>query len=158
MWKKIYDNLEEIIGSTLFAVMLIILAVQTLSRQGIGVPLVWSEELAKLLFIYAGYLGIVASIKDNSHVAIDVFVNKLPQKAQRWVYVFNNLLILAALITIFYISFTIMERQEHLTMVTLQISYVYMYAALPILTGLMIYRLVERLIKDWRKSKAAEVE
>ncbi len=158
MWKKIYDNLEEIIGSALFAVMLIILAVQTLSRQGIGVPLVWSEELAKLLFIYAGYLGIVASIKDNSHVAIDVFVNKLPQKAQRWVYVFNNLLILAALITIFYISFTIMERQEHLTMVTLQISYVYMYAALPILTGLMIYRLVERLIKDWRKSKAAEVE
>ncbi len=158
MWKKIYDNLEEIIGSALFAVMLIILAVQTLSRQGIGVPLVWSEELAKLLFIYAGYLGIVASIKDNSHVAIDVFVNKLPQKARRWVYVFNNLLILAALITIFYISFTIMERQEHLTMVTLQISYVYMYAALPILTGLMIYRLVERLIKDWRKSKAAEVE
>ena len=158
MWKKIYDNLEEIIGSALFAVMLIILAVQTLSRQGIGVPLVWSEELAKLLFIYAGYLGIVASIKDNSHVAIDVFVNKLPQKARRWVYVFNNLLILAALITIFYISFTIMERQEHLTIVTLQISYVYMYAALPILTGLMIYRLVERLIKDWRKSKAAEVE
>lgn len=42
--------------------------------------------------------------------------------------------------------------------VTLQISYVYMYAALPILTGLMIFRLIERLIKEWRQSKAAEVE
>lgn len=118
----------------------------------------WSEELSKLLFIYAGYLGIVAGIKDKGHVAIDVFVNKLPAKIQKWVYLFNQLLILAALITVFYISFTVVERQEHLEMVTLQISYVYMYAALPILTGLMIFRLIERLIKEWRQSKAAEVE
>lgn len=51
MLKKIYDNLEEIIGSALFLIMLIVLVAQTLSRQGVGVPLVWSEELSKLLFI-----------------------------------------------------------------------------------------------------------
>ncbi|GAA0463943.1 TRAP transporter small permease [Alkalibacillus silvisoli] len=158
MLKKIYDNFEEIIGTALFVVMLVVLVVQTLTRQGIGVPLVWTEELSKILFIYAGYLGIVACIKDNSHVSIDVFINKLPEKAQKWVYAFNQLLILSALIVVFYISLTIVERQEHLTIVTLQISYVYMYAALPILTLLMIYRQVERLIKEWRKSKAAEVE
>lgn len=45
MLKKIYDNLEEIIGSALFLIMLIVLVAQTLSRQGVGVPLVWSEEL-----------------------------------------------------------------------------------------------------------------
>ena len=103
MLKKIYDNLEEIIGSALFLIMLIVLVAQTLSRQGVGVPLVWSEELSKLLFIYAGYLGIVAGIKDKGHVAIDVFVNKLPAKIQKWVYLFNQLLILAALITVFCI-------------------------------------------------------
>ena len=158
MLKKIYDNLEEIIGSALFLIMLIVLVAQTLSRQGVGVPLVWSEELSKLLFIYAGYLGIVAGIKDKGHVAIDVFVNKLPAKIQKWVYLFNQLLILAALITVFYISFTVVERQEHLEMVTLQISYVYMYAALPILTGLMIFRLIERVIKEGRQSNSAQVE
>ncbi|SHG16888.1 TRAP transporter small permease [Ornithinibacillus halophilus] len=158
MLKKFYNNFEEIVGTALFVSMLVILVVQTLTRQGIGVPLVWTEELSKLLFIYAGYLGIVACIKDDSHVSIDVFLKKLPAKAQKWVYLFNQLLILAALIVVFYISFTIVERQEHLTIVTLQISYVYMYAALPILTLLMIYRLIERLIKEWRKSKAAEVK
>lgn len=158
MLKKVYDNFEEMVGSTLFVAMLVVLVAQTLARQGLGVPLVWSEELSKLVFIYAGYLGIVACIKDDSHVSIDVFVKKLPAKARKWVYTFNQLLVLCALITVFIISITILQNQSHLTIVSLQISYVYMYAALPILTLLMIYRLIERVVKEWRKDNASEVK
>lgn len=158
MLKKFYDNFEEIVGTALFVIMLVVLVVQTLTRQGIGVPLVWTEELSKILFIYAGYLGIVACIKDDSHVSIDVFIKKLPAKAQKWVYTFNQLLILAALSVVLYISIPIVQNQEHFTIVTLKISYAYMYAALPILTLLMIYRLIERLVKEWRKSNAEEVK
>src|SRR5699024_10457145 len=158
LFKKIYDNFEEIIGSILFIAMLIVLVVQTLTRQGIGQPLVWTEELSKLIFIYAGYLGISACIKDDSHVAIDVFIKKLPAKAQKWVYIFNQLLILGALVAVFYISIPIVQNQSHLNIVTLQISYVYMYAALPILTLLMIYRLIERLVKEWRRDRSAGVK
>ncbi|SDJ06551.1 TRAP transporter small permease [Natribacillus halophilus] len=158
MVKKIYDNFEEMIGSVLFVVMLIVLIVQVSAHQGLGTPLVWSEELSKLLFIYVGYLGIVACIKDDSHVSIDVLVNKLPTRVQKWVYTFNQLLILAALVLVFIISITIVQNQAHLNIVTLQISYVYMYIALPILTLLMIYRLVERVVKEWRKEKTRGVE
>ncbi|MBB6450976.1 TRAP-type C4-dicarboxylate transport system permease small subunit [Geomicrobium halophilum] len=158
MIKKIYDHFEEIIGSSLFVAMLLILIAQTSARQGFGTPLMWSEELSKLLFIYVGYLGIVACIKDDSHVSIDVLINKLPAKAQKWVYTFNQLLILSALVTVFMISIPIVQNQAHLNIVTLQISYMYMYLALPILTLLMIYRLIERLIKEWRKEKTRGVE
>lgn len=158
MLKKFHDNFEEIIGSTMFVAMLIVLVAQTLARQGLGVPLMWSEELSKLIFIYAGYLGIVACIKDDSHVAIDIFLKKLPAKAQKWVYLFNQTLILCALITVFIISIPIMQNQSHLNIVTLQISSTYMYAALPILTLLMIYRLIERMVKESRKNRTAEVE
>jgi len=158
LFKKIYDNFEEIIGSILFVAMLVVLVVQTLTRQGIGQPLVWTEELSKLIFIYAGYLGVSACIKDDSHVSIDVFIKKLPEKAQKWVYVFNQLLILCTLVAVFYISIPVVQSQSHLNIVTLQISYVYMYAALPILTLLMIYRLIERLIKEWRKDRSAGVK
>ncbi|GAB3790522.1 TRAP transporter small permease [Virgibacillus kimchii] len=158
MLKKIYNNFEEIIGSSLFVAMLVVLVVQTLTRQGIGVPLVWTEELSKLLFIYAGYLGIAACIKDNSHVAIDVFIKRLPAKGQKWVYIFNQFLILCTLIVVFIISIPILQSQTHLNIVTLQISYTYMFAALPILTLVMIYRLIERIVKEWREDKAEEVK
>lgn len=158
MLKKFYNNFEEIVGSLLFVIMLVVLITQTLSRQGIVPSLVWTEELSKLLFIYAGYIGIVASIKDNSHVSINVLFNKFPIKMQKWVYIFNQLLIISALVTVFIISIPIMQNQAHINMVTLNISKAYLFAALPILTFLMIYRLIERLIKEWRKSREAEVE
>ncbi|GAB4071939.1 hypothetical protein GCM10028778_00420 [Barrientosiimonas marina] len=158
MIKKLYDNFEEIIGSALFVVMLVILATQTLSRQGVVPSLTWTEELSKLLFIYAGYLGIVACIKDNSHVSIDVFIKKLPAKGQKWLYAFNQLLILSALVAVFIISLTVVQNKAHLELVTLNVSYIYLFAALPVLTLLMIYRLIERLVKEWRRAKAAEVK
>lgn len=158
MLKKFYDRFEEIIGSILFVVMLIVLAVQTLSHQGLFSSLVWTEELSKVLFIYAGYLGIVAAIKDNSHVAIDVFYNKLPGKAKTGLYIFNQLLILAALVTVLIMSIPIVQKQMNLQLVTLDISKAYLYVALPILTLLMIYRQIERLIKEWLTSKSAEVK
>jgi|SRR5699024_1852120 len=158
MLKKICDNLEEIIGSVLFIAMLIVLVAQTLAHQGLGVPLVWSEELSKLFFIYTGYLGIVACIKDDSHVSIDVFVKRLPKKARKWVYTFNQIIILCALICVFIISIPIVQNQSHLNIVSLQISSVYLYMALPTLTLLMIYRLIERVVKVWRKDKAKATE
>lgn len=160
MLKKFYDNLEEILGSILFVAMLLVLAVQTLSHQGFGTPLMWSEQLSKLLFIYAGYLGIVASIKDNSHVNIDILLNRLPPKVRKWVELFNQVIILAALVAVFIISIPIVQNQAHLKIVSLNISMVYLYMALPILTLLMIYRLIERVVKEWRQDskKASEVE
>lgn len=160
MLKRIYNNLEEIIGSILFVVMLIVLMAQTLSHQGFGTPLMWSEQLGKILFIYAGYIGVVAGIKDNSHVAIDVVLTRLPKNVRKWVERFNQVIILAALVAVFIISIPIVQNQAHLKIVSLNISMAYLYMALPILTLLMIYRMIERIIKDWRKDSrtTSEVE
>src|SRR5699024_10822091 len=160
MLKKIYNNLEEIIGSILFVVMLIVLMAQTLSHQGFGTPLMWSEQLGKLLFIYAGYIGVVASIKDNSHVSIDIIFTRLPKNVRKWVERFNQLIVLAELVTVFIISIPIVRNQAHLTLVSLYNTMVYLSMALPILTLLMIYRMIERIIKEWRKDSrtTSEVE
>src|SRR5699024_9407380 len=114
MLKKIYNNLEEVIGSILFVVMLIVLMAQTLSHQEFGAPLMWSEQLGKILFIYAGYIGVVAGIKDNSHVAIDVVLTRLPKNVRKWVERFNQVIILAALVAVFIISIPIVQNQAHL--------------------------------------------
>src|SRR5699024_3296778 len=131
-----------------------------LSHQGFGTPLMWSEQWGKLLFIYAGYIGVVASIKDNSHVSIDIILTRLPKNVRKWVERFNQLIVLAALIAVFIISIPIVQIQAHLKIVSLNISMVYLYMALPILTLLMIYRMIERIIKDWRKDSrtTSEVE
>jgi len=48
---KIFNKLEEWIGGALFLVIFCILVLQILFRQAFHSPLIWSEELAKLLFV-----------------------------------------------------------------------------------------------------------
>src|SRR5699024_4390330 len=160
MLKKIYNNLGELIGSILHVVMLIVLMAQTLSHQGFGTRFMWSERSGERLCISAGYIGVVAGMKDNSQVAIDVVLTRLPKNVRKWVERFNQVIILAALVAVFIISIPIVQNQAHLKIVSLNISMAYLYMALPILTLLMIYRMIERIIKDWRKDSrtTSEVE
>ena len=156
--KTFIKYFEEIVGSMLFVVMLVVLIVQILSHQGIGAPLIWSEQLSKLIFIYMGYLGVISCIKDNSHVSIDVLVTRFPKKLQVAVYIMNQVLILGALLLMLYISMPIVERQARFDIVSLNISYYYMYIALPLMTVVMVIRLIERTIKDLRGNQIGGTE
>lgn len=156
--KTFIKYFEEIVGSILFVVMLVVLIVQILSHQGIGAPLIWSEQLSKLIFIYMGYLGVISCIKDNSHVSIDVLVTRFPKKLQVAVYIMNQVLILGALLLMLYISMPIVERQARFDIVSLNISYYYMYIALPLMTVVMVIRLIERTIKDLRGNQIGGTE
>lgn len=144
-------NFEEYIGGTLFLVMFVVLIAQIVSRQIFDQPLKWSEELARFLFVYIGYLGVSAGIKDGQHVAITYFLEKLPPKIQRVMEIIFQLVILSILILMFVIGVRMTIRKIPVPIVSLKISYMYMYIALPITSLLMIYRLLERNLKEFIK-------
>lgn len=151
--KKFLANIEEIIGGILFITMLIILSVQIFSRLVLDQPLTWSEALAKFIFIYVGYLAVSIGIKENGHVYIDYFVKKMPLVIQKGLNYFFQFVILIVLLLMAYIGYEMALRKVPVNIVALGISYVYMYSALPLLSLLMIYRLLERNFQDWRNSK-----
>lgn len=68
---KIINKLEEWIGGVLFIGIFLILLAQIIARQVFQSPFIWSEELARLLFIYVGLLGISMGIRSQQHVYID---------------------------------------------------------------------------------------
>src|SRR5699024_3713692 len=109
---------------------------------------------------YAGYLGVVAGIKDNSHVAIDVVLTGLPKNVRKWVERCNHVIRLDALVAVVIISMLTVQNQADVNIVSPNISMASGYLEVPILTLLMIYRMIERIIKDWRKDSrtTSEVE
>lgn len=80
---KVIDKLEEWIGGTLFMGMFIILVAQILARQVFGRPLMWSEELSSLIFVYVGMLGISMGIRSQTHVLIDFLCSRFNPTVQR---------------------------------------------------------------------------
>ena len=75
------EKAEQGVAVVVFNVILFSLFWQALSRK-IGSPSAWTDETARLLFVWMGALGCHLAQKENIHVRIDAILLSLPKKAQ----------------------------------------------------------------------------
>src|SRR5699024_1637223 len=136
--------------------MLFYLFIQVFSRQVLDDPITWSEQLARFLFVYVAYLAVSSEIKNDGHVRIDYFFNKLPRAIRTVLHYMFQIMIAGVLVLMIFIGYEMAMRKMPVEIVSLNISYVYMYMALPILAVLMLYRLIERNIKEIKHKKGVE--
>ncbi|WP_246367090.1 TRAP transporter small permease [Paraliobacillus salinarum] len=154
--KKFFRNFEEIVGGSLFIVMLVVLVAQIFSRQVLDSPITWSEQLARFIFVYVAYLAVASEIKHDGHVRIEYFYDKFPEKVRTVMYYIFQVMIAAVLLLIIYVGYEMSMRKLPVEIVSLRISYVYLYMASPVLSILMLYRLIERNIKEIRQKKVVK--
>ncbi|OOF60258.1 TRAP transporter large permease subunit [Rodentibacter myodis] len=149
---KIFNKLEEWIGGILFLVIFAILIAQIFFRQVVHSPLIWSEELARLLFVYVGMLGISIGVRNQQHVFIDFLTNLMPEKIKRAVATFSQLIIFACLI--FFVHFGIkLFWDASFEIVSLGISEKWLYASLPFTSALMFVRFLQAQADNFREQK-----
>lgn len=139
---KALDKLEEWLGGALFLAMFGILIAQIFARQLFDSPLTWSEELARLLFVYVGMLGISMGIRSQQHVLIDFLINAFPSKVKLWVFTFVQFVIFLSIIMFINYGLVLMKRAGY-ELVSLGISDKYMYLALPLISCLMLFRFLQ---------------
>jgi C4-dicarboxylate transporter DctQ subunit len=68
-------RIEKEITWVAFIVMLALLVIQVLCRYVLKMPLAWSEELMRYIYIGVSFLGAAIAVRENSHICIDL----LPQ-------------------------------------------------------------------------------
>lgn len=92
----IHDLVNKIIVGLAMVLLVLLVAItaqQVFMRFVLNKPAVWSEELAIVLLIWFGYLGIIVGYKENRHMSISFFVEKLPTRAQQIVAILGQVLI-----------------------------------------------------------------
>ena len=147
--KKIFTNIEEIISATLFIAIFLILIAQIVFRQLFNSPLIWSEELALLLYVWVGILGVSIGVKYEQHVLIDFIYNKLQFKAKKIVFTLIQFIVLISILTLILIGIKLFSRKMIFELTALKISAGWMYAALPSISTLMLYRFFEVSRKNY---------
>lgn len=151
--RKIFDNIEEIVGAILFITMFAILIAQIIFRQVFDSPLIWSEELAILLFTYTGMLGVSIGVKHRQHVFIDFLYNKFSGRGLKIANTFIQSVVFISLLSMIQIGYRLFLRKKIFQLIALKISSGWMYAALPILASLMLVRFIQVLIQDYKSGK-----
>lgn len=94
---KFLVKLEETIAKTLLAVIVVLVFIAAVARS-FGHPLIWSVDVAQLLFIWLCFLGANRAMRIKTHIGVDLFVRKLP-RVPRW-----GVEILLGLVTLGFLS------------------------------------------------------
>jgi TRAP-type C4-dicarboxylate transport system permease small subunit len=90
---KVFKGIEILI-STMLGVMIILVFANVVARKVFNHGFVWSEEIARICFIYLVYLGAIGAMKDNNHLLVETVLVRVPKKIQKFLYAFIQILII----------------------------------------------------------------
>jgi TRAP-type C4-dicarboxylate transport system permease small subunit len=89
--KKWLDRFNGI----LLALMVLSTFYQVLARNVLFTTAMWTEELAKFLFVYIVFLGSATLMENEGHISIALLSDRLPAFLVRWHRLFVELVLVA---------------------------------------------------------------
>jgi tripartite ATP-independent transporter DctM subunit len=142
----------EILVALLLVAEIVILLAGVVARYVFRVPLVWSDELASILFLWLAMLGAVVAFRRGEHMRMTALVGMGPAA---WRSFFDSLAIVAAfifVILVLYPAFDYVAEERFITTPALEISGAFRAAALPVGFGLMAVGSLLRLsrVSSWK--------
>ena len=135
----------------IFYVMLVItMAIEVLRREIFAYSSIWGEEIVRYSFIYLAWIGAAAAVKERAHIRIDVIMHYLSPRVKALLYIFGDLVMFVIAGFALYYSIETVHVSAKFGSVTdgLRISKVWFLMAVPAGFGLMIWRLLQSLMRD----------
>jgi TRAP-type C4-dicarboxylate transport system permease small subunit len=125
-------NLDDWLASLFMAAIVLITILAVTMRYVLNRPLQWVEELTVALLIWAIMLGAASAMKMRLHISIDAFTSLLPERAQRRIRVFNDLLAAAVLVVFGILGLQLALNAGNKIMPILGLRYAYIDFAVPV--------------------------
>ncbi len=148
---KLFDKNAERWALLVFYTMLVAtMAVEVIRREVFAFSSIWGEEVVRYAFIYLAWVGAAAAVKERAHIRIDVIFNYVSPRVKTLLYIFGDLVMLIIAILALRWSLEVVSVSWKYGSVShgLRVSMVWFLAAVPIGFGLMLFRLVQSLIRD----------
>lgn len=79
--RYIYDNSLAWVITVMLIVIVALTVLQVFMRYVMNDPLRWTEEVARLLLVWAVFLGAGAATKHNAHIRVDFAIDHLGDRA-----------------------------------------------------------------------------
>lgn len=155
LYRKIWDNFEEYILIALYSIIIPLLFINIIMRYFFGNAIKWSEELARYIFLWQIWLGASYGVKKSKHIRIDMIFNKLSKNAA---YNLENLITVICLCFCAFLAF----RGNELVSKVLELGQLsaalrlpmgYPYLSVPVGSGLMVIRYLEKLYENVKMYK-----
>ena len=120
-------------------------------------PIIWSDELASILFLWLAMLGAVVAFQRGEHMRMTAFVGMASPNRRAFFDVLAIAAPLAFLVLVLHPAYEFASDEAFVSTPALDISNLWRAAALPVGLGLMLLVALLRLasLGDWQKTAIA---
>lgn len=151
-------NIEKVLLAIGLLSIIFLITYQTLARYilnqvfGYSISIAWTEETARFIFVWITYLAIPISIKHRNMIRVDAFAERLPKVWRQNLWMTSDFLFLILSGAIFYYGIKHVMLLLTFPQITavLRLSYHFVYLILPIGFGLILFRLVQDIYREYR--------
>ena len=137
----------EIPAAILVVAEIVILFAGVVARYGVHRPLIWSDELASILFLWLAMLGAAVAFRRSEHMRMTALVASARPAVRAYLDVVATCAALAFLALIVWPSAEYAYEESFITTPALQISNMWRAAALPAGVCLMAVFALLRLMR-----------
>jgi tripartite ATP-independent transporter DctM subunit len=132
-----FGMLVEIPAAILVVAEIVILFAGVVARYALRQPLIWSDELASILFLWLAMLGAAVAFRRSEHMRMTAVLSSAGPAMRTYLDVVATCAALAFLLLIVWPAWDYAYEESFITTPALQISNSWRAAALPIGTVLM---------------------
>lgn len=150
-------RIVELITAALVAIEIVILFAGIVSRYAFRAPLLWSDEVASILFAWLALFGSALAFRRGEHMRMTAIMDRLAPVARGYLEAICTSLSVAFLVLILPASMDLVYEQHLMLTPALEIPSSWRAAALPSGVGLMALFGVMRLLQaaDLRRTGLA---
>lgn len=130
--------LIEVPTAILVLVEVVVLLMGVIWRYALHLPLIWSDELASILFLWLAMLGSIVALRRAEHMRMTALVGKMPPRVRAFLDVVAIATALAFLLLVLHPAYEFAADEAFVTTPALEIPNSWRAAALPVGIVLMI--------------------
>lgn len=140
------DKLEEVLLMVGLSLMGLSVALQIFMRYLFNMPLVWSEEFARYIFVWITFIGAGYGVRHGIHISMEYFYNKFPAKSQKLVAVATLALSMGAFAYLLPTAIFFMMEQDKIASSAMQMPMSWLFAAVPVGCVLVLVHLAANAV------------
>jgi tripartite ATP-independent transporter DctM subunit len=137
----------ELLAALLTGVEVLILLAGVISRYVFHNPLVWSDELASILFLWLAMLGAVVAFRRGEHMRMSTLVSRVRPRWRMFFDAFAVAVAVAFLILILHSSIDYALDEAAVVTPAMEIPNIWRASAVPIGCALMLISALLRLVR-----------
>ncbi len=144
------ENAERCALLVFYVMLVATMFIEVVRREVFAYSSIWGEEIVRYSFIYLAWIGCAAAVRERGHIRIDVILEYVGPRTKAVIYIFGDLVMLIVSLVAFYYSYETLHVAMKFGNVThgLRIGQAWFLAAVPIGFALVIFRIIQSLIRD----------